>query len=75
MTGIKRAEQTVAKKVYLPAHLANKVDLLLLDDMRHRPRYGAFSQLVTKLLNEFFAKLENKPQAPEPKQANPQDLI
>lgn len=57
MTGIKRSEQTVARKVYLPQSLAGRIDLLLVDDMRRKPRYGAFSQLVTKLLNEYLHNL------------------
>lgn len=61
MSGIKRAEPTVARRIYLPARLAAEVDLLLIDDMRHKPRYGALSQLCTKLLNEYIAKLKTAP--------------
>jgi hypothetical protein len=63
MTGIKRAERTIAKKVYLPESLAGTIDLLLVDDMRRKPRYGAFSQLVTKLLNEYLAQLKSAQRA------------
>ena len=58
MSGIKRAEPSIARKVYLPPRLNVKVDQLLMDDMRSKARYGAFSQLVTKLLNEYINKLE-----------------
>jgi hypothetical protein len=70
MTGIKRAERTIAKKVYLPEGLAGKIDLLLVDEMRRKPKYGAFSQLVTKLLNEYFAQLSSAQRARKEAQAN-----
>lgn len=58
MTGVRRAEPSVARKVYLPPRLAGKIDLLLIDEMRRKPRYGAFSHLVTKLLNEYLNNIE-----------------
>lgn len=75
MSGIKRAEPTIAKKVYLPQSLSVKCDQLLVDDMRGRPKYGAFSQLVTKLLNEYFARLAASRVSPQPKPQEQDDLL
>lgn len=58
MTGIKRGYRTVSRKVYIPEELSGEIDLLLADMVRRKPKYGAFSQLVTKLLMEYIANLK-----------------
>lgn len=40
----------VAWEVHLNADLAAQVELLLLDPLRNKPRYGARGKLVEKLL-------------------------
>lgn len=63
LSGIRRRGKTVAKKIYLPEEIAGKVELLIADPMRQKPKYGALSVLVTHLLTEYFKRLE-QPDAP-----------
>lgn len=48
--GIRRKGRFVTWKIYVPEELAAQVELMLIDDTRKRPMYGAKSQLVTNLL-------------------------
>lgn len=47
-------EPTVKIGVYLPKRLADRLDMLLVDPIRFRTRYGSKSELITKLVKEFF---------------------
>lgn len=42
----------------IPTSVAAKTDLLLLDPLTNKPRYGSRSKLVTTLLRDHFRKLE-----------------
>lgn len=42
-------------KLSLPAAIAAEVDLLLEDPLSHKPRYGARSKLVERLLISWLA--------------------
>lgn len=48
----------VRYRINLPYETAAKVETLLLDDLKGKRKYGALGNLCTKLLNEYFAKLE-----------------
>ena len=48
------AEPRVAWKVYLPQNLAAEIELLLLDPMREKIRYGARNELLERLLREWI---------------------
>lgn len=42
-------------KLHLPLDLAAEVELLLLDPLREKPKYGARNALVERLLREWLA--------------------
>lgn len=46
--------------VYLPQHLIEKLHLVLYDPTLRRPKYGAFSKLITSLLQQWLASLPSK---------------
>ena len=47
---------TMRKRVHLSEPLVAKVELLLLDPLKEKPRYGAFSHLVEELLADWLKK-------------------
>lgn len=58
-------ETTVkAINVSLPIDLLAKVDLLLLDAFRGKPRYGKRSELITKLLEQWLATQTQQKEPP-----------
>ncbi len=63
----KRASAGVHWHIYISEHLSNKVELLLLDPLTGRTRYGAKGQLVEKLLTEYLRSQtsEASPTSPE----------
>lgn len=42
----------------IPTSVAAKADILLLDPLTQKPKYGGRSKLVTTLLRDHFRKLE-----------------
>ena len=48
------SEPRVQWKFYLPETLAAEVELLLLDPMREKVRYGARNELMEKLLRDWL---------------------
>ena len=48
------SEPRVQWKLYLPASIAAEVELLLLDPMREKVKYGARNELVETLLKEWL---------------------
>lgn len=48
------SEPRVQWKIYLPTSIAAQVELLLLDPMRERVKYGARNELVEKLLRSWL---------------------
>jgi hypothetical protein len=59
--GLRRKGSTVPRKVYLDPVLAGKIDLLLVDPIRQKPQYAAFSVLVEELLRRYIEDLESLP--------------
>ena len=57
------AEPRVAWKVYLPQQLAAQVELLLLDPMREKVKYGARNELLEGLLRDWILEQINQPEA------------
>lgn len=58
----------VGRKVRLPEPLDQKVHLLLLDPLRGRVRSGAWTQLMTSLLQRWVnEQIENRSAAPSNK--------
>lgn len=49
---------TIAKKIHLPATLVGKVELDMMDPVTRRAKYGAWSKLIEKLLEEHLARKE-----------------
>ena len=47
-------------KISLPAAVCAEVDLLLLDPITRKPKYGARSKLIEGLLREWLAKQKGK---------------
>ena len=50
------AEPRVAWKIYLPQQLAAQVELLLLDPMREKVKYGARNELLEGLLRDWLER-------------------
>lgn len=50
----KRADKPVGKLVYLPQHLVDTIDLLHMDAVTMKPRYGALSSYIERLIREDF---------------------
>ena len=50
------AVPTVKWDLYIRSDLAAQVELLLLDPMREKVRYGARGKLMEQLLNEWLEK-------------------
>lgn len=50
------SEIRVQWKLYLPLSLAAEVELLLLDPLREKVKYGARNELIEKLLREWLEK-------------------
>ena len=48
------SEARVQWKLYLPETIAAEVELLLLDPLRDRVKYGARNELVEKLLRKWL---------------------
>lgn len=53
-------------KLSLPAPIAAKADLMLLDPLSQRPKYGARSRLVAALLEQWLASLDGEIAPPIP---------
>lgn len=45
---------SVEWKAHIPVDLAGQVELLLLDPVTSKPRHGARSELVTRLLRDWI---------------------
>lgn len=62
------AVPTIDWKCYVPVNIAAQVDLLLTDPLTGKPKLGARSELVTKLLirwlNEVKARQPSTPPQP-----------
>ena len=58
--GKKKGPDLTHMQVYIPTQLANKVELLLLDPVRMRGKYGAKSALITRLLSWWVKEQEGK---------------
>jgi len=52
------ADPPVEMRINVPQSIAAKMELLLLDPLTRRPRYGARSDLITKLLREWISSKE-----------------
>jgi hypothetical protein len=52
----KHHESTTPWSFNMPSHLAMRVDLLLLDPMTGKVKYGSRIQLIEQLLREWLAK-------------------
>ena len=50
----KSPEQLVRKQVHIPAYLAAEFELLHFDPVYRKPRYGVWSEVVTKLIREYM---------------------
>lgn len=50
------SEPRVAWKIYLPQSLAAQIELLLLDPMREKVKYGARNELLEQLLRDWFER-------------------
>lgn len=50
-------------KVYLPSSLAAEVELLLIDPLREKVKYGARNELLEKLLRDWLQKEKEKASA------------
>lgn len=48
-------------KISLPATLAGQIEMLLLDPITGKPRYGARRQLIEGLLTEWLAAQLDQP--------------
>lgn len=55
----RRNKETVPWKIWVPAHLALKIELLYCDPMTGKPNYGARSHLIVALLTEFSNTLDH----------------
>lgn len=53
-------------KLSLPAHLAGRVDLLLVDPLTGKPKYGARSRLSEQLYEHWLAIIEGRDPPPLP---------
>ena len=53
------AEPSVSRHVNIRQTISARVDLLLMDPVKGRPRYGAFSSLVEQLLSKHLQEQEN----------------
>ena len=51
-----RADPPIEKSLNLPASLVAEVELRLVDPLSSKVRYGAFGQLVERLLREWLSK-------------------
>lgn len=70
--GIKRKIIKPAEwRVMVPAEIALKVELLLMDPVRGKPTYGARSALVTELLIAYLQKQEASCPTTPPSQLQP----
>ena len=49
----KKTNPTVRRTVYIPEELDRKVELLLLDPVKGRAKFGAWSDLMTRLIREW----------------------
>lgn len=54
----RRNTETIPWKIWVPAHLALKIELLYCDPVSGRPNYGARSHLIVALLTEFSNNLD-----------------
>jgi len=57
----KLSDRPVDRHFNIPMSIAVKVDLLLADPLTGKPKHGAWSTLVTRLLNDWLEK-QKKPQ-------------
>ena len=53
------------RKIGIRGSIAGQVDLLLLDPVRRKPSYGAWSKLVNQLLAEWLQKQQNPGAKPD----------
>ena len=56
-------EPSVQLHIWLPRSLAERMDLLLLDPVRNRVRYGARSKLMARLVERWLAERSATPTA------------
>lgn len=52
----KLAEPNVRWDLYIPTTLAAQVELVLMDPLRSRAKFGARSELISSLLRDWLAK-------------------
>jgi hypothetical protein len=50
------ADPPVEITLSIPQSVRERLDILLWDPVRKKPKYGAFSKLVTKLLRAWIKK-------------------
>lgn len=60
----KHTEEKVEWHAYIPKTLAAEVELLLLDPFFQTTKYGAKSELTTKLLTDWVASQRAAPSIP-----------
>ncbi len=58
-----KASSSVKWFVYVPHELAIAIELILLDPVRHKPRYAARTQLIVSLLRQWLSDQEGQSDA------------
>ena len=51
-----KLDRPVHKRIHIPSSVHDEVEIILSDPLSGRPRWGAFSALVTQLLREWLDK-------------------
>lgn len=71
----KKLDPSVRKHIYIPESLANEIEVLLCDPLSGEVRYGAWSDLATRLFKDWLERQRKSKDTtqspPEPWKANP----
>lgn len=55
----------IKKTLHLPQDVVARLELELFSDLEGKIPHGAQSELITKLLRDYFEKLDNTPVLPQ----------